>query len=64
MNPLVQALVGAAVRWLVTFAAAHEVTVSDDTATQVVSGAVALGMLLWSFVHKKKVDTRIKEAGI
>lgn len=62
MNPLVQALVGAAVRWVITAAAAHEITVSQDTATQIVSGLVALGMLGWSLVHKKKVDTKIKDA--
>lgn len=64
MSPLVVSLIGAAARWLVTVAAAHEVTVSHDEATQVISGLVAVGMLIWSFVHKKKVDTRIKDAGI
>lgn len=64
MNPLTQALAGAAVRWLITFAAAHEITIAQDSATQIVSGVIAAAMLGWSFVHKKKVDTRIKEAGI
>lgn len=60
MNPaLVQALAAAAVRWLVTFAAAHQVTVAQDQASQIVYGLVAVGMLAWSFVHKKKVDTAI-----
>ena len=64
MNPFVVSLIGAAARWLVTFAAAHEIAVSNDAATQIVSGLFAAGMLIWSFVHKKKVDTRIKEAGV
>lgn len=64
MNPLIQALTGAAVRWLITFAAAHEIAVSNDLATQIVSAVFGIAMLAWSFAHKKKVDTRIKEAGI
>jgi len=62
MNPFVASLLGAAARWLVTFAAAHEIAVSNDSATQIVSGAFAAGMLVWSFVHKKKVDTAITDA--
>lgn len=62
MNPLVTALAGAAVRWLITAAAARGVTVSDDAAHQVVYGAIAVGMLIWSFVHKKHVDEKIKDA--
>lgn len=61
MNPLVSALIGASVRWIVTFAAAHEIAVSHDQATQIVSGAVAGAMLAWSFIHKSKVDERIKK---
>lgn len=64
MSPLVEALAGAAVRWLITIGAAHEITVSQDAATQIVYGVIAAAMLGWSFAHKKKVDTRIKEAGI
>lgn len=59
MSPLVEALAGAAVRWLITAAAAHGLTVSPDLAHQVVYGLIALGMLAWSFAHKKKVDARI-----
>jgi len=61
MNPLVSALLGSAVRWVVTFAAAHEITVSNDAATQIVSGAFAAAMLAWSFVQKKNTDDRIKK---
>lgn len=60
MNPLVTAAIGALVRWLITFAAAHEVTVSTDQASQVVYGLVALGSLAWSLVHKKKVADKIE----
>lgn len=61
MNPLVTALAGAAVRWLITFAAARGVTLSDDAATQAVYGLIALGTLAWSFRHKSNVDAKIKE---
>lgn len=54
MNPFVSALAGSAVRWLVTFTAAHGVALADDQATQIVSGLVALGMLGWSAWQKRK----------
>lgn len=62
MNPFVSSLIAAGVRWLLTIAAAHEVTVSADQTTQLVSGAVALASLVWSLLHKVNVDTKIKEA--
>lgn len=61
-NPLIVALAGAGVRWVITFAAARGVAISDDAATQGVYGAIALGTLIWSFAHKKKVDTDVKNA--
>lgn len=62
MNPFVQSIIAAGVRWLLTIAATHEIAVSDDQATQLISGAVALAMLVWSVVHKSKVDDKIKDA--
>ena len=62
MNPIVSALVGSAVRWLVTMAAAHGVALADDQATQIVSGLVALGMLGWSAYQKKNSDKAVKTA--
>ena len=51
VNPL---YVGAIARFLITFLAARGVTLSEDTATQVVLGAVSLGALLWSLKQKKQ----------
>lgn len=62
MNPLVSALVGAGVRWMITAAATYGVTVSNDTATQVVSGLAALGSLAYSFWQKHHQDKEVKKA--
>lgn len=59
MNPLVSAVVGSMVRWIVTAAAAQGVVVSDDAATQIASGFVALAMLGWSLYQKHRTDKRI-----
>lgn len=58
MNPFVSALIGSGVRWLITVAAAQGVAVSDDQATQVMSGLVAVAMLLWSWYQKHRADMR------
>lgn len=62
MNPFISALIGSVVRWLITVAAAQGVALSDDQATQIVSGLVALGMLLWSWKQKKGSDVAVKTA--
>lgn len=62
MNPLVSAFAGAAVRWIITAAAAQGVVVSDNQATQVISGLVALGTLAWSFYQKHRTSQRIETA--
>lgn len=54
MNPLVSAFAGSAVRFLITVAASHGVALSDDNATQIVSGLVAAGMFGWSIWQKKQ----------
>ena len=54
MSPLVSALAGSAVRFLVTVAASHGIALSDDSATQIVSGLVAAAMLGWSVWQKKQ----------
>jgi hypothetical protein len=59
MNPFVASLISAGVRWLLTLAAAHEITVSQDDTTRLISGAVALATLMWSWAHKAKVDAKI-----
>lgn len=67
MNPFISALAGAAVRWLITVAAAQGVVLSDDTATQIVSGGVALGMLGWSWWQKRgqaRAVTKAADTGI
>lgn len=62
MNPLMTAVLGSMVRWIVTVAAAQGVMVTDDAATQIVSGAVALVMLGWSCYQKHRADRRIEHA--
>lgn len=62
MNPLVSAVIGSMVRWIVTIAAAQGVMVTEDTATQIVSGVVAFAMLVWSFYQKHQTDKRIARA--
>lgn len=63
MNPLVSSLIGAGVRWVLTLVAARGVVVSDELSTQLVSGAVAVGVLIWSFIQKRKADEAAKAAG-
>ena len=52
MNPLYSALIGSVVRWLVTLAAARGFLLSDDQATQIVMGLIAVAPLAWSGVQK------------
>lgn len=51
MNPL---YAGAIARFLMAALGAAGVTVSEDSALQIVSGAIALGALLWSLRQKKQ----------
>ena len=51
MNPL---YAGAIARALMIFLAARGITLSEDTAGQLVSGAVALAALLWSLSQKQQ----------
>jgi len=62
MNPFASALVGAVVRWLLTIAAAQGVALSDDQATQIVSGLVALAMLGWSWWQKQNQAKAVVKA--
>jgi len=62
MNPLVTAFIGAGVRWLITAAAAREIALSEDEATRILSGAVAVGMLLWSWYQKRRTDIQFEDA--
>jgi len=64
MNPLVSALVGAGVRWLVTAAATYGVTVSDDNATQIISGLAGLGSLAYSFWQKHNQSKVVEKAAV
>lgn len=67
MNPLLSALIGSGVRWLVTAAATYGVTVSDDNATQIVSGLAGLGSLAYSFWqkhHQSKVVEKAAATGV
>lgn len=62
MNPLTTAIAASAVRWLMVFAGAHGVELGNDQAESIVNAALVIGPLLWSILHKKKVDTAIKDA--
>lgn len=60
MDPLVKAFIGGAVRWLITILAARGLPLpGDDTIRDVVSGFVAVSMLLWSWYQKRQADKRI-----
>lgn len=62
MNPVVQAIAASAVRWLMVFAGAHGVELGSDQAETIVNAALVIIPLLWSALHKVKVDAKIKEA--
>lgn len=62
MNPFVASILAAGVRWLLTLLAARGFVVSDDQTSQLIAGAVALATLVWSLVHKSRVDDKIKDA--
>ena len=62
MNPFISALIGSVVRWLITVAAAQGVALSDDQATQIVSGLIALGMLGWSWKQKQGQAKAVEKA--
>lgn len=62
MNPLVASLIGAGVRWALTMLAAREIVVSDDQATQLMGGAVAIASLVWSVIQKQRAHEQIKAA--
>lgn len=62
MNPVVQAIAASAVRWLMAVAGAHGVELGNDQAETLVNAALIVVPLIWSAVHKVKVDAKIKEA--
>ena len=62
MNPVLKALAGAAVRWLMVFAGAHGVELGSEDAEMLVNAALIAIPLIWSAVHKIKVNTAIKDA--
>jgi hypothetical protein len=61
MNSMYAAMIAAFIRWGLTIASQH-VNVSDEQTNNIIAGAVALAPLVWSLVHKAKVDTAIKDA--
>lgn len=61
MNPMYSAMIASVVRWALTIASQH-VQVSDDQTNNIIAGVVAVAPLIWSLVHKKKVDTAIQSA--
>ncbi len=59
MNPMIAAMIAAGVRWALTIASQH-VTISDEQTNTILAGVLALVPLVWSLLHKKKVDDKIK----
>lgn len=62
MNPMVQAMAGSVARWLMAMAGAHGVNLGSDQANTIVNAALIVAPIIWSLIHKKKVDTAIKDA--
>lgn len=61
-NPVLKALAGSGVRWLMVFAGAHGIELGSDQAETIVNAALIVVPLIWSAVHKVKVDAAIKSA--
>lgn len=62
MNPVTKAIAAAAVRWLMVFAGAHGIELGNDQAETVVNAGLVIIPLIWSAIHKQKVDAAIKSA--
>ncbi len=62
MNPMVQAMAGSVARWLMALAGAHGVALGNDQANVIVNAGLIIAPIVWSLIHKKKVDTAIKKA--
>lgn len=62
MDPLLKSFAGAAVRWLMVFAGAHGINIGIDQANTLINAALIIAPLVWSLVHKVKVNTAIKDA--
>lgn len=62
MNPVIQAMAGSVARWLMAMAGAHGVNLGSDQANTLVNAALIVAPLVWSLIHKKKVDQAIKDA--
>lgn len=62
MNPMYAAMAGSVARWLMAMAGAHGVTLGNDQANTIANALLIVGPIIWSLIHKKKVDTAIKDA--
>lgn len=62
MNSMQAAMAASVVRWLMAIAGAHGIELGNDQAETIVNAALIAVPILWSLVHKKKVDTAIKDA--
>lgn len=66
MNPVTKAITSAVVRWLMTIAGTHGVdtsgVVGEDLAgalNAVIDGVLIIVPIVWSAIHKVKVDKKI-----
>lgn len=62
MSAMQQAMMASVVRWLMALAGAHGVNLGSDQANTLVNAVLIAAPIVWSLLHKKKVDTVIKEA--
>lgn len=62
MNPVLKALSGAVVRWLMVFAGAHGVELGSEQAETLVNAALIVVPLLWSAYQKVRTHETIKDA--
>lgn len=61
MSEMAQAMAGSVARWLMVLAGSHGVALGNDQANTLVNAALIVAPIVWSLIHKKKVDTKIKE---
>lgn len=62
MNPLLKALIGSGVRWLMAIAGAHGVEVGSDEANTIVDSLLVAAPILWSIYQKYRTHEVIKDA--
>ena len=62
MNPLAKAWIGSVVRAALVYAGAHGVNFGDANVDQIVDALLIIGPVIWSLIHKVKVQNTIADA--